>query len=36
MFGIIFMGHPRLERMLNRARPEVLPLRKDFVLGRRV
>jgi NADH-quinone oxidoreductase subunit C len=36
MFGIIFKGHPRLERILNPEGTEVFPFRKDFVTGRRV
>jgi NADH:ubiquinone oxidoreductase subunit C len=36
MFGIVFVGHPKLERLLNPAGTEVFPFRKDFVSGRRV
>lgn len=36
MFGIIFKGHPRLERILNPEGTEVFPFRKDFITGRRV
>ncbi len=36
MFGIIFLGHPRLERILNPEGTEVFPFRKDFITGRRV
>jgi NADH-quinone oxidoreductase subunit C len=36
MFGIIFKGHPRLERILNPEGTEVFPFRKDYVTGRRV
>ncbi|HUL38876.1 MAG TPA: NADH-quinone oxidoreductase subunit C [Methanomassiliicoccales archaeon] len=36
MFGIVFVGHPKLERLLNPAGTEVFPFRKDFVTGRRV
>jgi len=36
MFGIVFVGHPKLERLLNPDGTEVFPFRKDFVSGRRV
>jgi NADH-quinone oxidoreductase subunit C len=36
MFGIVFVGHPKLERLLNPEGTEVFPFRKDFVSGRRV
>lgn len=36
MFGIVFTGHPKLERLLNPQGTEVFPFRKDFVTGRRV
>ncbi len=36
MFGIVFVGHPKLERLLNPDGTEVFPFRKDFVPGRRV
>jgi NADH-quinone oxidoreductase subunit C len=36
MFGIVFVGHPKLERLLNPSGTEVFPFRKDFVSGRRV
>jgi NADH-quinone oxidoreductase subunit C len=36
MFGIVFIGHPKLERLLNPDGTEVFPFRKDFVSGRRV
>jgi NADH:ubiquinone oxidoreductase subunit C len=36
MFGIVFVGHPKLVRLLNPDGTEVFPFRKDFVSGRRV
>jgi len=36
MFGIIFKGHPRLERILTAPGTDYFPYRKDFVSGRRV
>ncbi|MEM0448824.1 MAG: NADH-quinone oxidoreductase subunit C [Methanomassiliicoccales archaeon] len=36
MFGIVFKGHPKLERLLNPEGTQVFPFRKDFVSGRRV
>jgi len=36
MFGIIFIGHPRLERILTPEGTDYFPYRKDFVGGRRV
>ena len=36
MFGIVFLGHPKLERLLNPPGTEVFPFKKDFVSGRRV
>jgi NADH-quinone oxidoreductase subunit C len=36
MFGIIFVGHPRLERILLADDFKFFPLRKDFDAGRRM
>jgi len=36
MFGIIFKGHPRLERILTAPGTDYFPYRKDFISGRRV
>ena len=36
MFGIIFLGHPRMERILTPEGTDYFPYRKDFVGGRRV
>ncbi|QLH74625.1 MAG: NADH-quinone oxidoreductase subunit C [Methanomassiliicoccales archaeon] len=36
MFGIIFVGHPKLERLLMADDFQFFPLRKDFNPGRRV
>jgi len=36
MFGIIFKGHPRLERILTAPGSDYFPYRKDFAGGRRV
>ncbi|MFA5313497.1 MAG: NADH-quinone oxidoreductase subunit C [Methanomassiliicoccales archaeon] len=36
MYGIIFVGHPRLERLLMAEDFKFFPLRKDFEVGRRV
>ena len=35
MFGIIFKGHPNLERILTAPGSNYFPFRKDFVGGRR-
>lgn len=36
MFGIIFKGHPRLERILLPQDYTFFPLRKDYEVGRRI
>jgi NADH-quinone oxidoreductase subunit C len=36
MFGIKFIGHPRLERLLLPVDYTFFPLRKDFDVGRRI
>lgn len=36
MFGIIFKGHPRMERLLLPQDYQFFPLRKDFEVGRRI
>ena len=36
MFGIIFKGHPKLERILTPDGTDYFPYRKDFVGGRRI
>jgi NADH-quinone oxidoreductase subunit C len=36
MYGIVFLGHPKLVRLLNPDDTEVFPFRKDFNVGRRV
>jgi len=36
MYGIIFVGHPRLERILLQDDYKFFPLRKDFEVGRRM
>jgi NADH-quinone oxidoreductase subunit C len=36
MFGIIFKGHPKLERLLLPQDYQFFPMRKDFEVGRRI
>jgi NADH-quinone oxidoreductase subunit C len=36
MFGIIFKGHPKMERLLLPLDYQFYPLRKDFEVGRRI
>ncbi|HSV42178.1 MAG TPA: NADH-quinone oxidoreductase subunit C [Methanomassiliicoccales archaeon] len=36
MFGIVFVGHPKMERLLMPEDFTFFPLRKDFIPGRRV
>lgn len=36
MFGIVFLGHPKMERILTPEGTDYFPYRKDFVGGRRV
>jgi len=36
MYGIVFLGHPRMERILTPDGTDYFPYRKDFVGGRRV
>ncbi|HEY3421364.1 MAG TPA: NADH-quinone oxidoreductase subunit C [Methanomassiliicoccales archaeon] len=36
MFGIIFKGHPRMERILLPQDYQFFPLRKDYEVGRRI
>jgi NADH-quinone oxidoreductase subunit C len=36
MFGIIFKGHPKMERILLPQGYQFFPLRKDFEVGRRI
>ena len=36
MFGIIFKGHPKLERILLSPDYQFFPLRKDYEVGRRI
>jgi NADH-quinone oxidoreductase subunit C len=36
MFGIIFKGHPKMERILLSPDYQFFPLRKDYEVGRRI
>ncbi len=36
MFGIVFKGHPKMERLLLPQDYQFFPMRKDFEVGRRI
>ena len=36
MFGIVFKGHPKMERLLLSPDCQFFPMRKDFEVGRRI